>query len=343
MPVRRLALPALAAALALALAACAGPATGGSADEQAASSGGGFPVTIHHAFGDTVIPSKPKRVAAISSENADAALALGVTPVGLVAQSYGDDDGDGILPWTKAQLTKLGGKAPVVYTAGDSFDYEAIAASTPDVILAAYSGITKEQYQTLSKIAPVVAYPGKPWLTSWSDTILTDGTALGLRSEAEAYIAKQKQAITAAAAAVPGIAGKTAMFSFVDPSKLSSFGYYAEGDARVRFLTDLGFTTPASITKLSASNSSFYDSVSAENVDVFDDVDVIFTYGDDKLLPAMQADPLLGKVPAIQKGAVVVLGMSTPLAASVSPPDALSLPWTLDKLLPLVQAAVAKA
>jgi iron complex transport system substrate-binding protein len=343
MPVRRLALPALAAAVALALAACAGPATGGSADEAAASAGGSFPVTIHHAFGDTTITSKPKRVAAISSENADAALALGVMPVGLVAQSYGDDDGDGILPWTKAQITKLGGKAPTVYPATDSFDYEAIAASAPDVILAAYSGITKEQYQTLSKIAPVVAYPDKPWLTSWSDTIITDGTALGLASQAKSYVAAQRQTIAAAAAKVPALKGKTAMFSFVDPTKLGSFGYYAEGDARVRFLTDLGFTTPASITKLSASTSSFYDSVSAENADTFDDVDVIFTYGDDKLLPAMQADPLLGKVSAIKKGAVVVLGMSTPLAASVSPPDALSTPWMLDRLMPLIEAAVAKA
>ena len=37
-------------------------------------------------------------------------------------------------------------------------DFEAISDANPDVILAAYSGITQEEYDTLSEIAPVVAY-----------------------------------------------------------------------------------------------------------------------------------------------------------------------------------------
>ncbi|BBI59877.1 hypothetical protein HSBAA_11830 [Vreelandella sulfidaeris] len=37
-----------------------------------------------------------------------------------------------------------------------------MAESQPDVILAAYSGLSQADYTTLSQIAPVVAYPEGP-------------------------------------------------------------------------------------------------------------------------------------------------------------------------------------
>ena len=44
----------------------------------------------------------------------------------------------------------------------DGIDFEAVADTEPDVILAGYSGLTQEDYDTLSEIAPVVAYPEAP-------------------------------------------------------------------------------------------------------------------------------------------------------------------------------------
>ena len=38
------------------------------------------------------------------------------------------------------------------------------------MILAPYSGITEEQYELLSEIAPTVAYPDEPWTTPWRET-----------------------------------------------------------------------------------------------------------------------------------------------------------------------------
>ncbi|MDP1069349.1 ABC transporter substrate-binding protein, partial [Klebsiella pneumoniae] len=66
----------------------------------------------------------------------------------------------------------------------NGFDYEAIADAQPDVILGAYSGMTQEQYETLSKIAPVVAYPDIAWGTTWQQMTLTDAQALGRESQA---------------------------------------------------------------------------------------------------------------------------------------------------------------
>jgi iron complex transport system substrate-binding protein len=63
--------------------------------------------------------------------------------------------------------------------------------------------------------------------------------------------------------------------------------------------------------------------------------------GDDDLLTALQADSLLGSIPAIQNGSVVVLEES-PLAAAQTP-SALSIPWTIDEYISVIAQAAEKA
>ena len=55
-------------------------------------------MAIKHAFGETVIESKPERVVTIQWGNQDVALALGVVPVGFSAANYGVQDDSGMLP-----------------------------------------------------------------------------------------------------------------------------------------------------------------------------------------------------------------------------------------------------
>mgnify|MGYP001954748728 CR=1 FL=1 len=59
------------------------------------------PIEIKHAFGTTVIKSKPKRVVTIQWGNQDIPLALGVVPVGFSAANFGVQDDSGLLPWTE--------------------------------------------------------------------------------------------------------------------------------------------------------------------------------------------------------------------------------------------------
>ena len=70
----------------------------------------------------------------------------------------------------------------------DGLDFEAISDSNPDVILAAYSGITQEEYDLLSQIAPVVAYPKNAWQTLWREQITMDATAMGKQVEGEKLV-----------------------------------------------------------------------------------------------------------------------------------------------------------
>jgi iron complex transport system substrate-binding protein len=340
---RTLSVIALAAVGALGLAGCSG-GSAGSTTESSPSGSAGFPVTVEHVFGETVIDAKPERVAAISWANQDVALALGVVPVGMAAQTYGDDNGDGILPWTYDKLDELGGtkELPALFDEAQGLNFEQVADSAPDVILGGYGGFTQEDYDTLTQIAPTVAYPDAPWGSTWREMAELDGQALGLADEADDLIAGIEQQIADAVAAEPALEGKTAMVGYFDPADLSTIGYYATEDARNKYLTDFGFEIPESLTKLSEENPEFYGTVSAENADTFDDVDIMVVYGDDTTIPALEADPLLSQIPAVKNGSVVVLDNSLPIAAALSP-TVLSIPWALDEFTGMLAEAAQNA
>lgn len=113
-----------------------------------------------------------------------------------------------MLPWTAEKLKELGEEQPNIFQDTDGLDFEAIADAQPDVILAAYSGITQEDYDTLSEIAPVVAYQETPWVSSWKDTVLYDAMAMGMEEEGKQLIADTEQFITDKAATVSEMANK---------------------------------------------------------------------------------------------------------------------------------------
>ncbi|WP_337104091.1 iron-siderophore ABC transporter substrate-binding protein [Paenibacillus sp. YIM B09110] len=306
------------------------------ASEQSATQ---YPITIKHALGETVIEEKPERVVTISWANHDIALALGVVPVGFSEANYGVQDGSRLLPWTKAKLEELGATEPNLFQDTDGLDFEAISDANPDVILAAYSGITPEEYETLSQIAPVVAYQTAPWVASWREQVQYDSIGMGLQAEGEQLIKDTESLIKEKAAAHPELAGKKAAFVYINPADLSTLSVYAPGDPRGDFLIELGM--PFSDALASLATDSFYLQLSAENADALNDTDIIITYGDDKLLAALQADPLLGKVPAIQRGSVVVIEDNTPLAAAGNP-NPLSVAYTIDEYLGLIGEAAKK-
>jgi iron complex transport system substrate-binding protein len=311
----------------------AGCATGDTAADTAGAgeASDGFPVTIEHAFGETVIDDRPERVATVAWANHEVPIALGVMPVGMEFQTYGDDDGDGILPWVEDALAELGGEPPVLYDNTDGLDYEAIADTAPDVILASYSGITQEEYDTLSEIAPVVAYPDTAWTTSYEDMIRMNSEAMGMSAEGDALIDDLHAQVDEALAGYPELTDTAPIFAFMDPSDLSKIGFYTLGDPRTGFFDSLGLPVPGIVEEESDGAESFYVEVSSEAADRFADVGLFITYGDEgtDILAMMQADPLLSQIPAIADGHVAVLDNADPLTAAANP-SPLSIPWGID-------------
>lgn len=332
----------IAAVLALGLSACAtassdtGSAAGGNPADDSA-----FPVTIEHAYGKTTITKKPERVATVAWANHEVPLALGIVPVGMSKATWGDDDNNGILPWVEEKLGELGGEQPVLFDESDGIDYEAVADTKPDVILASYSGLTQEEYDTLSKIAPVVAYPEVAWGTPVNQMIEMNAKALGLEKEGKALIADLDAQAKAALEKNSILKGKKVLFAYIDPTDLSQIGFYTAIDTRPGYLRDnLGLPFP-SIVEENLGSKEFYLTVSAEQADKFSDVDVFATYGDPSLIATLQADPLLSKIPAIAEGRIAILPDATPIAASANP-SPLSIAWGLSDYLALLAAPLTK-
>lgn len=332
---------AMLAVAAVALVGCA-TAAGDDSTSTTSAAGDGFPVTIEHAYGETVIASKPERVATVAWSNQEVPLALGVVPVGMAEVTWGDDDGDGVLPWVEDKLDELGADTPVLFDETDGIDFEAVADTQPDVILAAYSGLTQEEYDTLSKIAPVVAYPEVAWGTSYEDMIRLNSTAIGLAEEGEALIDELHGTVDTALADFPELADSTVLFSYIDPSDFSKVGFYTTLDTRPGFLADLGVPVPTVVADESAATDQFYTTVSAEEADRFADVDVFVTYGDasGSIVAQLQADPLLSQIPAIAEGRIAILEESTPLAASANP-SPLSIGWGIHDYFALLAGALS--
>jgi iron complex transport system substrate-binding protein len=332
---------ALTAVAALALAGCA---SANPSDPESAAGGdgtGGFPVTIEHAYGDTTITERPERVATVAWANHEVPLALGIVPVGMSKATWGDDDSDGVLPWVEEELEALGAETPVLFDETDGIDFEAVADTAPDVILAAYSGLTQEEYDTLSKIAPVVAYPDVAWGTSFQDMIRLNSAALGLADEGDQLIEDLDAEVAAALADHPELGDASVLFSYLDPADFSQVGFYTSHDTRPGFLASLGLPQPAIVEEESANTELFYVTVSAEQADRFEDVDVFVTYGepDGAIIDQLQADPLLAQIPAVAEGRIAILENSTPLAASANP-SPLSIGWGIDEYFVLLASAL---
>ncbi len=310
----------------------------GTQDSEADSS---FPMTIEHALGTIVIEEKPENVVAIAWGNPDVPLALGIVPAGISEANFGPRDDNGLLAWTAKAFEDLGVTEPNVFVDTDGWDYEAIADCDPDVILAAYSGLSQEEYDRLSEIAPVVAYPGVAWATTWQEETINDAAALGLEAEGRALVDKTEQLIADKLSAYPDLEGKKVAFFWLSEDDLGTFYIYTNNDPRAAFLGDLGLVTPTSVLNLIEDNDAFYVTASAENADLLDDVDIIITYGAESLVTAMQNDGRFSKIPAVNNGAFVLLDSNEVLAAA-STPTILSIPYCIDDYLKALNDAAEK-
>jgi iron complex transport system substrate-binding protein len=331
-----------AAATAVLLTAACSSTTPAAEGTRGAADDGAFPVTIEHALGTTTIPAKPERVATVQWENQEVPLALGIVPVGMARADFGDDDGDGVLPWVADALEELDAETPVLFDETDGIDFEAVADTEPDVILAPYSGLTAEDYETLSEIAPTVAYPEAAWATNWRESIELSSEALGMADEGEALVDRIEDDVDAAVAKHPQLAGKSTMFlTHVDESDLSTVDFYTTKDTRALFFEDLGLEAPESIAEASKGDA-FSGSISAEQVDTFDDVDMIVTYGDEGLVKTLKSDPLLSKMPAVANDAIVALPSDDPIGTAANPTP-LAISWVLEDYVQMLADAADKA
>lgn len=327
-------------ALVLGLVACngsAGDTPPGPAATGAAGSGaeeGAFPVTIEHKHGSTTIEEEPQRVITVGLKEQDDLLALGVVPIATTA--WLDESPGGIYPWAQQALGD--GKTPELLS-GEEIEFEKITALQPDLIIALYAGLSDSDYATLSKIAPTVAQPdGVPdYGIGWQDQLLTVGTAIGRPQAAEAYLAEVEAQLASVAEEHPEFAGRTALFA----TPFEGVYVYGSSDPRSRLLTDLGFDLPSDIDEV-VGTEEFGANISTEKLE-FIDVDALVwltNVGPDR--EALESNKVYENLAVHTEGRAVYVGDAEfpEYGFSISFVTALSLPYTVDRLVPQLAAAV---
>lgn len=291
-------------------------------EEPAAPSGGGFPVTVEHAFGETVVEQEPTTIVSVGYASNDALLSLGIVPAAMTKAWGGDEEG--VLPWNREALDELGAETPTMLDMNE-LEVEKIAGTAPDLILANYSGITAEEYETLSELAPTVAYPDQPWATPWKDVLTGTAEVVGKTDEAEQLLADLDEEIGAVAEKTPELEGKTVAVVW----DTDEFWVYRPADSRVEFLSAFGLENAPSVDELATGDSSFLYSLSREQTDKLSSDILVFYAADQAEADAFVAKPYAQAMPQIKEGRYAAV-VGTELVAAVSPPSVLSVSWGLD-------------
>lgn len=335
------------AAVGLGLASCSTGTVTDTGASAASDVDGTFPVTIKHALGETVIAKAPSRVVTISWTNDDMVMALGVVPVGVPKVAWGGD-AQGLTPWKQDALKQLGAPlgsaaAPVIYSETDGWNFTEIAKTSPEVIVAAYSQLSQEEYEKLSKIAPVVLYPeGQAYQMPWRDSLRLVGKALGRNAKAEQLIKDTDAIMTAEKAKFPDLAGKTFIWSGVDTATTGQMFLCTTGDPRSRFLMELGLKPAPVLLDWQKDVKDYYFSFSTEKANELVSDIMFIDFSSDFTKESLTKDPLLSQIPAVKRDALVGFDDNT-LSLAIVASSPLSLKWAVDRVVSMADKAAAKA
>ncbi|MDZ7929183.1 MAG: iron-siderophore ABC transporter substrate-binding protein [Rhodococcus sp. (in: high G+C Gram-positive bacteria)] len=336
---RRASLLSVLAVSALVVGACSSADTADIAEPEQADGGDFAAVTIDSALGQAVITEKPERIVTLGQGSAETAIALGTVPVGVEEYSWGADE-SGYLPWVHDAVTELGAELPEQFTGGTELNIEAVAALEPDLILAPWSGVTQDQFDKLSAFAPVVAYEEQPWTITWEDQITVIGEAMGEEQKAADEVDKIKARFADATSAHPEYAGVS--FSYIYNTGPGTLGVFLADEQRVAMVRALGLQVDPVVNTLDETEGTDSAVIGLENANLLNDSDLIFTfYSDPQNRTDTENQPAYQQIPAVSRGSVVApTDQSFVTGSSIINP--LTVPWALERYVPMIDEAVAK-
>lgn len=296
-----------------------------------------YPISIEHQFGTTVIPAPPERVIALGYTDGDAMLALDSVPIA-VRYWFGEQP-NGIWPWAEPKLGDA--KPELLNMAFGELNLEKIASLQPDLILAVSAGISEDEYNLLSQIAPTLAQSGDyvSMGMPWDEQTKLIGKALGKEQLAERVVAEVSQRYEQARAQYPQFAGKSAVVAMPSFSG-SDFLFSGPQHERQRFLTALGFQLPQELAEIAG--DSFYGSISPERLDLFD-VDVLIWTLSESERATLEQNAIYQQLKVVKEGRALYLdssGQSDMAGPALIYATALSIPYAIDLVTPQLAAAL---
>lgn len=283
---------------------------------------------FEHAFGTTVLPRPAQRVVSLGYTTHDPLLALGVRPIA-VRHWFGAFP-YGVWPWAQRQL---GDATPDVLIGEVSM--ERVASLDPDLIVAIGAGISKAEYDVLSRIAPVLVHEASDsaYGTPWDRMTLTLGRATGRLAKAGNLVDGVRSAFADARRRHPGWEGRSGVAAYHWSGETGAF---IGADTRARFLIELGFRPTEAVAALSGVND-FYAPLSPEDLSPLDG-DLLLWVSSFETSPDLAALPMRQTLAACREGREVFAGGV--LAAALSFGSVLSLPYALNALEEDIAAAL---
>ena len=326
----------LALSAAVALAGCSAPADDSASSSAPAPEAGALPVTIEHNYGSTTISTPVTRVAAMGVGDGDTLLALGFQPVAMAP--FGPP-AKVRTPWTEKLL---GSNEPVsLPEASQQFGNEiAKALSTnPDLITAVGAAPTKEQYDKLAAAVPTITRPTNypDWQVPWDVQAAEIGRAVGLPHKATETITATKKHVADLAAAHPQLEGKTAVAVSASPD--GTISIFGPGDGREQILESYGLTFPEGLK--SAVTSGFYGSISAENIGMLNQADVVVVLDWQGANDQLRKNANWTGQPFVTGGRTTYINQEVGTAMGV--PTVLSIPWIADQSIAQIADAAGHA
>jgi iron complex transport system substrate-binding protein len=318
---------------AVALAGCTNSANDTPSTAPSGSAAGAFPVTVTHRFGKTTIPKQPQRIVALGQTDCDPLIALGITPIAIgsfVASWY-----DPVHPWNQEGLGADPKQVSFV-----EIEFEKIAALAPDLITMVSGGISKSDYDTLSKIAPVVGTP-----VGYTDSAVPYaphtqliGQCVGMEDQAKSIVADVDSQYAAAVAAHPEWASLTAGHA---ECYSGAFDVLGKNAPRTQYLLSSSFSLTPQISKITGDEYS--TSLSAEELDIVGDLDMVIWCTDNlAAVPQLQKNPVVSRLANVQKGNVIWISAdkTDQFMWAMDANTVLSAPYAIKKGVPMIEAAL---
>jgi iron complex transport system substrate-binding protein len=288
----------------------------------------GGAVTVKHKFGQTSVPSPPKRVVSAGFTEQDDLLAVGVVPIAVTA--WWGDQPFGVWPWAQP---KLGGARLVVLSLADGLQFDQIAALKPDLIVATNAGLDQNSYNRLSGIAPTIPQSADdPFFEPWKVQADMIGLAVFQADQMKSLISGVDSKFSDAAKANQQFKGKKVLVLqgalYQDNVVATLPGW------RTEFLTQMGLVVPDSIQQFAVDDHrAFVPRDQAPNVLNGADA-LIWTTESDADQAALVNDPTVKQLDATTGNRNVFTGKDLSGAIAFSSP--LSLPVVAEQLPPML-------
>lgn len=280
----------VAAAAALALAACGSPSGPGTADTRSYESD----------FGSVEIPQSIERVVSVDFYTPAALLDVGITPVGVVNSYFTDTEGTAIPLEYSEPIRESGAESIGEYY---ELNLEAIAKTNPDLVLATqdFLPLDDPMRAEIEKIAPIITFNARDG-EAWRTRSVELAKIFDREAELQPLVDEYTERRDSIAAQYSDLLAENRFTVFgAEPDE---WGTYADTHFMTPILRDLGAQfreqQDDEVTK-----DGFPEWFSYEELSRLDNADIILLRDSDQAnIDALAKNTLWTNLPAVQNGMV---------------------------------------